>query len=109
MKHRWLAALLVFASAGALIVWREWHRPSAAAETPRVVLFADLGEADEDEGCGAIIRGVREAAARGVAVQEIDARRSSEEEVLRSARALSAAAGADGGLPGLGRTRVRSI
>ena len=82
MRKRW-GALVVFALAGGLIGWREWQRPSAAAATlatvpstsaSRVVLYVDLGEVDEAEGCGAIIRAVRQAKKRGVATEEIDAR-----------------------------------
>ena len=74
---------MVFSLAGGLIAWREWHRPLApsvtrlpppSAAAVRVVLFADLSEADEAGGCGAIIESVREAAKRGIATEEIDAR-----------------------------------
>ena len=84
MRRPWLRALLIFAVAGGLIGWREWRRPRSAAPasppsvtSPRVVLYADLSEVDEPEGCGAMIRGVREAARRDVAIEEIDARTSS--------------------------------
>ncbi len=78
-------ALVVFAIAAALIAWRESRRPvptTAAAPmvTPasgaRIVLYVDLGEVDEAEGCGAIIRAVRRAQKSGVATEEIDARSS---------------------------------
>lgn len=79
MRRKWLPAVAVFAVAGGLIVWREWRRPGTAPASARVsqaavqvVLFADLSEVDEVEGCGAIIRGVREAAGRGVVTQEVD-------------------------------------
>ena len=42
-----------------------------AAERGSVVLVADLGEADADCPCGEIIRAVRAAKARGVAVREV--------------------------------------
>lgn len=48
------------------------------AGAARVVLFADLSEVDEAEGCGAIIRGVRDARRRGLATEEIDARNGSD-------------------------------
>ena len=85
MRRPRLAALAVFALFGGLIGWREWPRPSATVATPatvpsisasRVVLYVDLGEVDEAEGCGAIIRAVRQANSRGVATEEIDARRA---------------------------------
>lgn len=81
MKRKWVGAVLVFGSATGLIIWRELWRGPAVSPAPagaRVVLYADLGEVDETEGCGAIIRGVREAARLGVATEEIDARNSSD-------------------------------
>lgn len=83
MRFRWLAPVMVFSAAAGIIVWRESRRPSIpspaaksspVAGAPRVVLFADLSEVDEAEGCGAIIRVVREARRRGLAAEEIDAR-----------------------------------
>lgn len=82
MSSRPGAALLVFAVGAALVVWREAHREPSAATTPsptsagraRVVLYVDLGEVDEAEGCGTIIRAVRRAGKNGVATEEIDAR-----------------------------------
>jgi len=44
-----------------------------AADTT-VLLYANMGEADEDCACGQIIRSVRAAASKGVKVREIDAR-----------------------------------
>jgi hypothetical protein len=81
MKRKWAGAVLVFGAATGLIIWRElWHSPAAspAPAGARVVLYADLGEVDETEGCGAIIRGVREAARLGGATEEIDARKPSD-------------------------------
>lgn len=80
MKRRWIAALAVLLVAGGIVAWREAHRSKAAAASavpaaaPRVVLFVDLSEVDEQEGCGAIIRAVRDARKRGVATEEVDAR-----------------------------------
>lgn len=45
---------------------------TALKEHPSVVLVADLREATSECGCGQIIRAVRDAAARGVKVREID-------------------------------------
>lgn len=87
MRPKWLAAALVFAVAAGIVVWRESRRPAvpasvpaspATGSTPRVVLYADLSEVDEAEGCGAIIRGVRDARGRGVAAEEIDTRERSD-------------------------------
>ncbi len=50
-------------------------RGSSKPSHPEVVLVADLREAGESCGCGQIIRLVREAAQRGVAVREIDPRK----------------------------------
>jgi len=76
---KWAGSLAVLALALAVVAWREARRPSAttaAAQTrsPQVVLFVDLSEEDEEEGCGAVIRAVRAAAVRGVATEEIDSR-----------------------------------
>lgn len=81
MKRKWVWAVLVFGTATGLIIWRELRRSPAIPTAPagaRLVLYADLGEVDETEGCGAIIRGVREAARLGVATEEIDARKPSD-------------------------------
>ena len=72
---------MVFGAATGLIIWRELGRSPAASPPPagaRLVLYADLSEVDEAEGCGAIIREVREAARRGVTTEEIDARKPSD-------------------------------
>ncbi len=44
---------------------------TAAASAPAVVLVADMREADSDCGCGQLIRRVRAAKAKGVAVEEV--------------------------------------
>lgn len=84
---RSLWSVLVLSLAIGLIGWREWNRPPATAATPspsatpakkaQVVLFINLGEVDEAEGCGEIIRSARDAAKRGVALEEIDTRNES--------------------------------
>jgi cytochrome c-type biogenesis protein len=60
---------------------REARRPPAAPQplpgADKVVLYADLSETDEAEGCDAIIRGVRDAAKRGSPVLDVDARNPS--------------------------------
>jgi len=81
MKRKWVGAVLVFGGATGLIIWRELRHSPAASPAPagaRLVLYADLSEVDEAAGCGAIIRGVRDAARLGVATEEIDARKPSD-------------------------------
>jgi sugar/nucleoside kinase (ribokinase family) len=80
MKLKLTGALAVLVLAGGIVAWREAHRnratepePSPAGAT-RVVLFVDLSEVGEEEGCGAIIRAVRDARKRGVATEEVDTR-----------------------------------
>ncbi len=77
-KLRVVASVGILAVALAVIAWRE-ARPQKAAVAPattqpQVVLFVDLSEEDEEEGCGAIIHAVRAAAKRGIATEEADAR-----------------------------------
>ncbi|MDL2717673.1 MAG: hypothetical protein PT977_07965 [Acidobacteriota bacterium] len=80
MKVKLIGALVVLALAGGLVAWREANRSRAAAPAPvptgatRVVLFVDLSEVGEEEGCGAIIHAVRDARKRGVATEEVDTR-----------------------------------
>jgi len=79
MKLKLIGALAVLVLAGGIVAWRQAHRNRAAAPAPvpgatRVVLFVDLSEVGEEEGCGAIIRAVRDAKKRGVATEEVDAR-----------------------------------
>ncbi len=80
MKPTWIGAAFVLVLAGGVVAWREAHRtrvdviPDAPAGVTRVVLFVDLSETGEEEGCGAIIRAVREAARRGIATEEVDTR-----------------------------------
>lgn len=77
-KLKLIASLAVVALGVGIVVWRESQRPTAPAgpsrEVPQVVLFVDLSEEDEEQGCGALIRAVRMAAARGVRTEEIDTR-----------------------------------
>lgn len=80
MKVKLIGAVIVLTLAGALVAWREAHRGRATPDAPsptgstRVVLFVDLGEVGEEEGCGGIIRAVRDARKRGVATEEVDTR-----------------------------------
>lgn len=75
--RRLILSILVLGGAVGLAGWkRHAHTaPSAApAVAPRVLLYADLSEADSSCACGELIRTVRSARSRGVAVQEVDAR-----------------------------------
>lgn len=80
MKSRLIWGLVVLALAGGLVAWREAHRNRATAllpsptDAPRIVLFVDLSELGEEQGCGAIISAVRDAKKRGVATEEVDTR-----------------------------------
>ena len=58
--------------------------PSASSAAPlsadsTVVLIADMSEAEDDCGCGVIIRDVRAATQKGVPAKEIDTRTSKDE------------------------------
>ena len=82
-KLRVVAPLGVLALAAGIVAWREAERPRSAAASgtatkPQVVLFVDLGEEDEEKGCGAIIHAVRAAAKRGVVTEEVDSREPGE-------------------------------
>lgn len=52
---------------------------AAATKATSVVLVANLGEAEDECGCGVIIRTVRAAGARGVPMKEVDTRTSKDE------------------------------
>ena len=86
-KRGWIAVVVVAAAATSIIVYKETRgRPSsglvasaaptipseaARVATGSVLLFADAGEAESACGCGQIIRLVRGAGARGVAIREV--------------------------------------
>lgn len=75
--RRLILSILVVGGAVGLAGWkRHTHTaPSVArAVAPRVLLYADLSEADSSCACGELIRTVRSARSRGVTVQELDAR-----------------------------------
>lgn len=86
MIRKRLAGIAVLLAAAGLIVWRTTRAPIAPPQhfsqqpgrPARVVLFADLQEADEIPGCGQIIKAVRDAARRGIATRELDARHDAE-------------------------------
>lgn len=77
-KLKLMVSIAVVALGVGIVVWRESQRPPAPTEPsrdlPQVVLFVDLSEEDEEQGCGALIRAVRAAAARGVRTEEVDPR-----------------------------------
>lgn len=91
-KLRWTIALSVLLGAVTVIAWRETQRGQTPTQaqtlSPQVVMFVDLSEEDEEEGCGAIIRAVRAASARGVGTVEVDARNP--EQLAERYRLLSA-------------------
>ena len=83
---KWLAIALIAATAVGIIACKTLagpgHEASAASgNAPRVLLFANLAEADEDCGCGQIIRAVRGVAAKGVPTRENDDSLSREHKV----------------------------
>lgn len=79
MKTKLIGLLVIFAAVGGVVAYKVVTKSddraapaTAIAGTPRVLLFANLAEADEDCGCGKIIRAVRGVAAKGVATREND-------------------------------------
>ena len=73
---KWIGIAFVAAAVVAIIIIKSTGGPTATASTspgaPRVLLFANLGEAEDDCGCGHIIRTVRSAQKRGVPTREND-------------------------------------
>ena len=76
---KWIGIAVIAAAAAAVLVYKSVSGPSAApaapthaGQAPRVLLYADLREIDEEHGCGDIIRSVRATAARGIATREND-------------------------------------
>ncbi len=93
MKPRHVAVIAIFAVAGVIVGYKHLHNTPAqstlnAAIAPRVVLVADLSEAEEKCACGEIIRAVRAAQQKGVETQEFTA--DSKSEVLKQYRILTA-------------------
>lgn len=81
MKVNWVGLIAVGLSAIALIAYKT-HRSQEARSTaalPRVLLVADLREADSpSDPCAEIIHDVRAARARGVSVEELSSDSKSE-------------------------------
>ena len=74
---KWIGVAVIAAAAVAIIAYKtlstsEQPASTAAAGAPRVLLFANLGEADDACPCGDIIRAVRGAASKGVPTREND-------------------------------------
>lgn len=78
MKTKVIGLLVILAAVAGVVVYKVATKPKeqpaavASANGARVLLYADLAEADDDCGCGQIIRAVREAAGRGVPTREND-------------------------------------
>ena len=76
---KWIGLTLIAGAAAAVLVYKATSTSSgapaptsAADHVPRVLLFADLREIDEEHGCGDIIRSVRDVAAHGIPTREND-------------------------------------
>lgn len=85
MKVNWIGVVAVLLIAGVIIVYKTQMpatRPESANVTvPRVLLVADLSEADAaGDACAEIIHLVRTARNRGIAVQELE--RGSKSDLL---------------------------
>ena len=78
MKRKWIGLAAVLVIAGAIIGYKAYVSPKSAAPTskaglPRVLLVAELSEADATgDPCAEIIHLVRSARDRGIAVQELE-------------------------------------
>lgn len=75
MKMKWIGLIAVVLVAGAIIGYKAYVSPPHAASSaavPRVLLVADMSEADSaDDSCAEIIHLVQAARGRGIAVQEL--------------------------------------
>lgn len=90
MKTKWLGLAAVALAATAIIVYKSHHpaKPESS-DVPRIVLVADLSEADAaGDGCAEIIHLVRSAHDRGIAVKELMP--DSKSELLSRYRVLTA-------------------
>ena len=88
MKVRW-PAIVVAALVAAFIAYKtRVHRIATTPDgTPRIVLVADLSEADSADPCADIIRSVRAARARGIRMAELGP--SSKSELLSQYHVLT--------------------
>ena len=90
MKVKWpgIAAVVLVVIAITVYKIHAKHATVAGAEgLPRVLLVADLSEADSADACAQIIHSVRAARERGVPVQELSP--DSKSEMLRRYRVLT--------------------
>jgi hypothetical protein len=78
MKRKWIGLVAVLVIAGAIIGYKAYvsqKSPASAskADVPRVLLVAELSEADATgDSCAEIIHLVRSARDRGIAVEELE-------------------------------------
>jgi len=78
MKGKWIGLATVLVIAGAIIAYKAHVSPKSQAaasvvDLPRVLLVAELSEADATgDSCAEIIHLVRSARDRGIAVQELE-------------------------------------
>lgn len=90
MKINW-PALVAVALVAASVVGYKLHikRATFSGENrlPRVLLVADLSEADSADSCAEIIHSVRVAGARGISVEELNS--DSKSEILRRYQILT--------------------
>lgn len=89
---KWIGLAAVAFTVVSIVTYRAQvtlRTPTADADAlPRVLLVADLREADsEGDACAEIIRSVRAARTRGVAVQELDP--GTESDLLRRYQILT--------------------
>ena len=73
---KWIGIALIAAAVVAIIAYKtigssDQPTPTASGNA-RVLLFANLGEADDACPCGDIIRAVRDVSAKGIATREND-------------------------------------
>ena len=90
MKIKWPGVVAVAIVAIAIVALKGHMRRSTAVlgtGIARVVLVADLSEADSADACADIIRSVREARARGIQVEELNS--DSKSEMLSHYRVLT--------------------
>ena len=91
MKSRWIGLTTVALIAGAIIGYKAHLTPeteaASASVPPRVLLLAELSEADNaGDSCAEIIHLVRAVRERGLAVQELEA--GSQSDLLSRYRML---------------------
>lgn len=85
-----LSAIVVLLVAIGIIAYKVSTKRAVVATPaglPRIVLVADLSEADSADACAEIIRSVRAARDRGVSVEEVNA--DSKSELLHRYRILT--------------------